>query len=103
MQKERIFCLTWTTPIDGVTVISAAVETVVMVSITDDVIALALHILDTHGEGLALASVRVTEILSFAVSVIVTLAGVVSEVTDGGGVLAVETTVVTSWCDVNVN
>ena len=48
------------------------------------------------GPQLALTRILVTEILGLAVSVIITLAGVVSEVTHGCGVLAVEATVVTS-------
>ena len=59
-------------------------------------------LVSSAGPQLALARVSVTEILGLAVSVIITLAGVVREVTDWGGVLAVEVTVVTTWYDVSV-
>ena len=48
------------------------------------------------GPQLTLARLCVTEVLSVTVSVIITLAGVVTQVTDGGGVLTVETAIVTS-------
>ena len=44
------FKYTWTTAILGITVISAAVEAVVIVCVTDLVISLAFNIIDTHGE-----------------------------------------------------
>ena len=44
------------------------------------------------GPQLTLTSLSVTEVLSVTISVIITLAGVVSEVTDGGRVLTVEAT-----------
>ena len=90
------FKFTWTAAILGFTVISAAVETVVIVCITDHVISLTFHIIDTHGEGLAFSRLSVTEVLSVTVTVIITFAGVVSQVTDGGRVLTVEAAVVTS-------
>ena len=48
------------------------------------------------GPQLTLTSFSVTEILSVTISIIITLAGVVTQVTDGGGVLAVEAAIVTS-------
>ena len=48
------------------------------------------------GPQLTLTSLSVTEILSVTVSIIITLAGVVSQVTDRGGVLTVEATIMTS-------
>ena len=48
------------------------------------------------GPQLTLTSLSVTEVLSVTISVIITLAGVVSEVADGGRVLTVEATIVTS-------
>ena len=64
--------------------------------VTDHVISLAFDISNTDGERLTLARLSVTEILSVTVTVIITLAGVVSQVTDGGGVLTVEAAIVTS-------
>ena len=48
------------------------------------------------GSQLTLAGLLVTEILRKAISIIITLAGVVNQVTDGSRVLAVEVTVMTS-------
>ena len=48
------------------------------------------------GPQLALARLCVTEVLCVTITVIITLAGVVTQVTDGGGVLTVEAAVVTS-------
>ena len=48
------------------------------------------------GSQLALARLLVTEILSFAITIIITLAGVVDQITDWGRVFTVEATVVTS-------
>ena len=90
------FKITWTAAILGFAVISTAVEAVVIVRVTDHVISLAFHIIDTHGEGLAFSRLCVTEILGVTITVIITLAGVVSQVTDGGGVLTVEAAIVTS-------
>ena len=67
-----------------------------MVSITHLVISLTLHIINTDGEELAFASFSVTEVLSVTISIIITLAGVVSKVTDGGRVLTVEAAIMTS-------
>ena len=44
------------------------------------------------GPQLTLTSLSVTEVLSVTISVIITLAGVVTQVTHGGGVLTVEVT-----------
>ena len=88
--------LTWAAAINSLAVISAAVEAVVMVSIAHLVIALAFHIINTDGQRLTLSSVRVTEILSFAVTIIITLTGMVNQVTDRSRVLAVEVTLMTS-------
>ena len=90
------FKYTWTAAILGIAVISAAVEAVVIVCVTDHVISLAFHIIDTNGEELAFSSFSVTEVLSVTISIIITLAGMVSEVTDRGGVLTVEAAIVTS-------
>ena len=91
-----MFRSTWAASINSLAVITAAVEAVVIVSIADLVKALTFNIFNTGGEGLTLASISVTEVLSFAVIIIVTLAGVVSQVTDGCRVLAVEAAVMTS-------
>ena len=91
-----MFFLTWAAAINGIAVILAAVETVVVGSITDQVISLAFHISNTDRERLTLSSLSVTEILSVTVTIIITLAVVVSQVTDGGGVLTVQTAIVTS-------
>ena len=48
------------------------------------------------GPQLALARLLVTEILSMTISIIITLASVVNQVTDGSRVLAVEAAVMTS-------
>ena len=48
------------------------------------------------GPQLALTRLGVTDILSFAVTVVITLAGVVTQVTHRGRVLAVEVAVMTS-------
>ena len=48
------------------------------------------------GPQLTLARLLVTEILSVTIPIIITLAGVVNQVTDWGGVFTVETTVMTS-------
>ena len=91
-----MFRSTWAASINSLAVITAAVEAVVIVSIADLVKALTFNILNTGGEGLTLASVSVTEVLSLAVVIIVTLASVVSQVTDWSRVLAVEAAVMTS-------
>ena len=96
MEAKFYFKYTWAAAILCITVISAAVEAVVIVCVTDLVISLTFHISNTHGERLTFASLSVTEVLSVTISVIITLAGVVSKVTDGGGVLAVEAAIVTS-------
>ena len=91
-----MFFLTWTAAINGIAIILATVEAVVMGSIADLVISLTFHISNTHGERLTLSRLRVTEVLSVTVSVIIALAGVVSQVTYGGGVLTVQAAIVTS-------
>ena len=91
-----MFRSTWAASINSLAVITAAVEAVVIVSIADLIKALTFNILNTGGEGLTLASVSVTEIRSLAVVIIVTLASVVSQVTDWSRVLAVEAAVMTS-------
>ena len=48
------------------------------------------------GPQLTLARLLVTEILCMTISIIITLAGVVNQVTDWGRVFTVETTVMTS-------
>ena len=48
------------------------------------------------GPQLALASLSVTEVLRVTIRVIITLAGMVTQVADGGGVLTVQTAIVTS-------
>ena len=88
--------LTWAAAINGIAVILATVEAVVMGRVTNLIISLTFHIIDTHGERLAFSRLSVTEVLSVTVTVIITLAGVVSQVTDGGRVLTVGATVVTS-------
>ena len=90
------FKYTWTASILGIAVISATVEAVVIGSVTNQVISLALNIIDTDGEELAFARLCVTEVLCVTIRVVITFAGVVSQVTDGGRVLTVEATVVTS-------
>mgnify|MGYP001344427499 CR=1 FL=1 len=82
--------------INGIAVILAAVEAVVMGCVTDLVISLAFHISNTDRERLTLSRLSVTEVLSVTITVIITLAGVVTQVTDGGGVLTVEAAIVTS-------
>ena len=87
---------TWAAAINGIAVILATVEAVVIVSITNLVISLALHISNTHGERLAFSRLSVTEVLSVTITVIITLAGMVTQVTDRGGVFTVEAAIVTS-------
>merc|ERR1711884_919025 len=94
---EATVVTSWATAINGITVIFSAVEAVVIVSITDLIISLTLNIPNTHGERLTFSRLSVTEVLSMTISIIITLAGVVTQVTDRGGVLTVEATVVTSW------
>ena len=90
------FEYTWAATILGIAVISAAVEAVVIVCVTDLVISLTFNIINTDREKFTFASFSVTEVLSVTISVIITLAGVVSEVTDRGGVLTVEAAIMTS-------
>ena len=90
------FKCTWTASVLGIAVVSAAIEAVVIVCVTDLVIAFAFNIINADREGLALSSVSVAEVLCVTVSVIVTFAGVVNQVTDWSRILTVEAAVMAS-------
>ena len=79
----------------GVTVVSATVEAVVMSRVTHLVISVTVrrHVTHIHN-----TEAVVTDLPGLAVRVHQTLAGVVSQVTDGGGVLTVERITGASFC-----
>ena len=76
-------------------VILTTVETVVILIIADLIKPITLCICQTNCQ-LTYSSFSVAEVLSMAVTVIITLAGVVSQVTHRSRVLTVQSTVMTS-------
>ena len=76
-------------------VILSTVEAVVMLSIANLIISITFCVCQTHRQ-LTYSSFCVAEVLCMAVTVIITLAGVVSQVTDRSRVLTVQGTVMTS-------
>merc|ERR1712223_1406976 len=86
----------WTATICiGRTIILSTVEAVVILSIANLVKSITLCVCQAHIE--LTDSINVTEVFSMAVTVIITLAGMVSQVTDRSRVLTVEATVMTSF------
>ena len=77
------------------TVVCAAVEAVVMGNIAGCVKADTVRMILAHVRHTE-ATAGVTHVPRVTISVIITLAGVVTQVTDGGGVLTVEAAIVTS-------
>ena len=75
-------------------VILSTVETVVMLSITNLIKSITLCVCQTNIE--LADSIIVTEVFCMAVTVIIALAGVVSQVTYRSRVLTVQSTVMTS-------
>ena len=73
----------------GRTVVCAAVEAVVMGNIAGGIISLTFRMIFTH-IGHAETTAGVTHVPGVTVSIIITLACVVTQVTHGGGVLTVE-------------
>ena len=76
-------------------VILSTVEAIVMLIIADLVKPITLCVCQTNIE--LTDSIIVTEVFWMTVTVIITLAGVVSQITDRGRVLTVEATVMTSY------
>ena len=86
---------TWATTISVMrAVILSTVEAVVMLSIADLVKSITFCICQAHIE--LTDSIIVTEVLCMAVTIIITLAGVVSQVTDRSRVLTIQSTVMAS-------
>jgi len=86
----------WATTISVVrAVILSTVEAVVMLSITNLIISITLCVCQTNVE--LADSIIVTEVFCMAVTVIIALAGVASQVTHRSRVLTVQSTVMASW------